>query len=50
MCGKDFVNIASILGTKTAEQVETFFDNYRQKFNLDAAYNEWLDQQCAVIN
>ena len=42
MCGKNFSAIASILGTKTAEHVQTFFDTYRQKFKLETVYQEWL--------
>eukprot|EP00092_Neocalanus_flemingeri_P015918 GFUD01017235.1.p1 GENE.GFUD01017235.1~~GFUD01017235.1.p1 ORF type:complete len:360 (-),score=113.32 GFUD01017235.1:130-1209(-) len=41
MCGNDFHTIASILGTKTAAQVETFFESYKHKFNLDIVLREW---------
>jgi len=40
MCGKNFSDIASILGTKTAEQVETFFDTYKLEFDLDKVLEE----------
>eukprot|EP00092_Neocalanus_flemingeri_P000026 GFUD01000026.1.p1 GENE.GFUD01000026.1~~GFUD01000026.1.p1 ORF type:complete len:394 (-),score=106.37 GFUD01000026.1:174-1355(-) len=42
MFGRDFSAIASILGTKNAGHVQTFFDTYRVRFGLDAAYQEWL--------
>jgi len=36
MYGKDFSSIASILGTKTAADVETFFNSYNLRFGLDS--------------
>ena len=41
MCGKDFPAIASILGTKAADHVETFFNTYRLKYQLDSLCQEW---------
>ena len=38
--GKDFSSIASILGTKTAAHVETFFNSYNLKFGLDSISQE----------
>ena len=38
--GKDFPSIASILGTKTAAHVETFFNSYNLKFGLDSICQE----------
>ena len=34
-CGRDFSTIASILGTKTAQHVETFYNTYKVSFDLD---------------
>merc|ERR1719233_2450856 len=33
--GKDFHAIADIIGTKTAQHVETFYNTYRGKYDLD---------------
>merc|ERR1719228_1784177 len=39
-CGRDFDTIASILGTKTAQHVETFYNTYRISFDLDKLCKE----------
>ena len=44
MCGDKFSDIACILGTKTAGQVETFFDTYKLKFDLDKVLEEWREE------
>jgi len=35
ICGKDFHAIADIIGTKTVQHVETFYNTYRLKYDLD---------------
>ena len=40
LCGKDCPAISSILGTKTADHVETFFNIYRLKYQLDSLCQE----------
>lgn len=39
--GKDFQAIAELLGTKTEQQVRTFYMNYRRKYNLDNVLKEF---------
>jgi len=38
--GKDFTAIADIIGTKTVQHVETFYDTYKAKFDLEIIANE----------
>ncbi|KAL5277560.1 RCOR3 family protein [Megaselia abdita] len=39
--GKDFQAIADILGTKTKAHVQTFYVNYRRRYNLDQLVKEY---------
>lgn len=43
--GKDFQAIADTIGNKTCAQLRQFFTTYRRRYNLDAAYKEYLRTQ-----
>uniref|UniRef100_A0A915JMP5 REST corepressor n=1 Tax=Romanomermis culicivorax TaxID=13658 RepID=A0A915JMP5_ROMCU len=44
MFGKNFQNISNLMGTKTVDQIRTFYATHRSKYNIDSLINE-LEKQ-----